>query len=138
MHAILDADSVIYNRASSGLYVEQLLQRLGLAGHIQSKTKRYAGTDLIEPLVRSRGKVIGFLPVAQILHSRGRGLQLVAPLPAEIQNHTTYEAAPAPTSEGGLAFVRFLGTSEVKDIFVSAGIERPPEAVKADSVRRAD
>jgi len=29
--AVLDADSVIYNRASSGLYVEQLLQRLGLA-----------------------------------------------------------------------------------------------------------
>src|SRR5258708_18466475 len=32
--AVLDADAVIYNRASSGLYVEGLLQRLGLAGHI--------------------------------------------------------------------------------------------------------
>ena len=32
--AVLDADSVIYNRASSGLYVEQLLRRLGLAEQI--------------------------------------------------------------------------------------------------------
>ena len=43
---------------------------------------------------------------------------------------TAAVAAPAPTSEGGLAFVRFLGTSEVKEIFVSAGIEQPPEQSK--------
>jgi molybdate transport system substrate-binding protein len=121
--AVLDADSVIYNRASSGLYVERLLQRLGLAEQIQSKTKRYTGTDMIEPLIRGKGKEIGFMPVAQILNCRSRGLQLVGPLPADIQNYTTYAAAPAPRSEGGQTFVRFLGTSEAKGIFVSAGIE---------------
>ena len=42
--ALLDADAVIYNRASSGLYVERLLERLGLAAQIQGKTKRYTGT----------------------------------------------------------------------------------------------
>ena len=62
------------------------------------------------------------MPVAQILIWRGKGLQLVAPLPADIQNYTTYAAEPAPKSEGGLAFVRFLGTSEAKGIFASAGI----------------
>ena len=121
--AVLDADSVIYNRASSGLYVEGLLQRLGLAEHIQPKIKRYTGTDMIEPLINGKGKEIGFMPVAQILNCRGRGLQLVGPLPADIQNYTRYAAAPASESEGGLTFVRFLGTAESKDIFVSAGIE---------------
>ena len=121
--AVLDADSVIYNRASSGLYVEGLLQRLGLAEHIQAKTKRYVGTDMIEPLAKGKGNEIGFMPVAQILNCRGRGLQLVGPLPADIQNYTRYAAAPAPESEGGLTFVRFLGTAEAKDMFVSAGIE---------------
>jgi molybdate transport system substrate-binding protein len=121
--ALLDADSVIYNRASSGLYVERLLQRLGLAEQIQAKTKRYTGTDMIEPLIKGKGQEIGFMPVAQILNCRGRGLQLVGPLPADIQNYTTYAAQPASKSEGGLAFVRFLGTSEAKSIFVSAGIE---------------
>jgi len=126
--AVLDADCVIYNRASSGLYVERLLQRLGLAEQIQSKTKRFTGTDMIEPLIRGKGKEIGFMPVAQILNCHGRGLQLVGPLPADIQNYTTYAAAPAPKSEGGQAFVHFLGTSEARDIFVSAGIEEPPSA----------
>jgi molybdate transport system substrate-binding protein len=121
--AVLDADSVIYNRASSGLYVEGLLQRLGLAEQIQAKTKRYSGTDMIEPLIKGQGKEIGFMPVAQILIWRGKGLQLVAPLPADIQNFTTYAADHAPKSDGGQAFVRFLGTSEAKGVFASAGIE---------------
>jgi len=121
--AVLDADSVVYNRASSGLYVEGLLQRLGLAELIQAKTKRYIGTDMIEPLIRGEGKEIGFMPVVQILNYRGRGLQLVGPLPAEIQNYTSYAAAPHPDSESGLTFVRFLGTSEAKAIFVSVGIK---------------
>ena len=71
--ALLDADTVIYNRASSGLFVEGLLQRLGLAEQIQAKTRRYAGTDMIEPLIKGKGKEIGFMPVAEILHFRGRG-----------------------------------------------------------------
>jgi len=77
---------------------------------------------MIEPLIEGKGKEIGFMPVAQILHCRGRGLQLVAPLPDDIQNYTIYAAAPAPRSKAGLTFVRFLGTSEAKDMFVSAGI----------------
>src|SRR5262249_325221 len=120
---VLEADSVVYNRASSGLYVEGLLQRLGLAELIQAKTKRYIGTDMIEPLIHGKGKEIGFLPLVQILKYRGRGLQLVGPLPAEIQNYTSYAAAPVSGSEGGRTFVRFLGTSEAKAIFVSVGIK---------------
>jgi len=121
--SVLEADSVIYNRASSGLFVEGLLQRLGLAEHIQAKTKRFTGTDMIEPLINGKGKEIGFMPVAQILNWRGRGLQLVGPLPADIQNYTTYASEPGKKSEGGVAFVRFLGTSEARSIFAGAGIE---------------
>jgi molybdate transport system substrate-binding protein len=121
--AVLDADSVVYNRASSGLYVEQLLQRLGLADQIRIKTRRFSGTDMIDPLINGRGKEIGFMPVAQILHCRGKGLQLVAPLPPDIQNYTNYVAAPAQKSQAGHAFVRFLATPEVKSIFADAGVE---------------
>ncbi len=121
--AVLDADAVIYNRASSGLYVEGLLQRLGLAEEIKAKTRRYTGTDMIEPLMKGQGNEIGFMPVVQILNWRGRGLQLAGALPADIQSHTTYAAAPAPGSEGGRSLVRFLGTPEAKEMFVRAGVE---------------
>jgi molybdate transport system substrate-binding protein len=121
--AVLDADSIIYNRASSGLYVEGLLHRLGLAEQVQAKTRRYGGTDMVEPLIRGKGKEIGFMPVAEILHFRDRGLQLVGPLPADIQHYTSYAAAPASKSNVAFDFVRFLGTPVAKNIFVSAGIE---------------
>jgi molybdate transport system substrate-binding protein len=121
--AVLDADSVIYNRASSGLFVERLLQRLGLAEQIQGKTKRYAGTDMIEPLIKGKGNEIGFMPVAEILHFRNRGLQLAGPLPEDIQNYTSYAAQPASKSEVAVAFVRFLETPESRGIFAAAGIE---------------
>src|ERR1041385_6703708 len=121
--ALLEADSVIFNRASSGLYVEGLLQRLGLAEKIKAKVKRYTGTDMTEPLLNGQGKEFGFMPVAQILNCHGRGLRLVGPLPADIQHHTTYAAAPAPKSEGGLSLVRFLGTPEGKRALAGAEIE---------------
>jgi molybdate transport system substrate-binding protein len=121
--AVLDADSIIYNRASSGLYVEGLLQRLGLAEQIQAKTRRYGGTDMVDPLIRGKGKEIGFMPVAEILHFRDRGLQLVGPLPADIQHYTSYAAAPTSKSNVARDFLRFLGTPVAKDIFVTAGIE---------------
>jgi len=121
--ALLDADSIIYNRASSGLYVEELLRRLGLAEQIQAKTKRYAGTDMVDPLIQGTGKEIGFMPVAEILHFRDRGMELAGPLPAEVQHYTSYAAAPSSTSRVALEFVRFLGTPIAKNIFFSAGID---------------
>jgi|SRR5436190_3930519 len=120
--ALIESDSVVYNRASSGLYVEGLLRRLGLAERVAAKTKRYIGTDMIEPLIHGQGQEIAFMPVVQILNWRGRGLTLVGPLPADIQNYTTYAAAPAAGSDGGLSFVRFLATSDAKAIFAGVGI----------------
>ena len=121
--AVLEAETVIYNRASSGLFVEGLLRRLGLAEQIRAKTKRYAGTDMIEPIIHGNGREIGFMPIAEILHFRDRGLQLVGPLPADIQHTTSYLAEPLSTSDAAQAFVRFLATPEAKSLFVAAGIE---------------
>jgi molybdate transport system substrate-binding protein len=121
--AVLDADSVVYNRASSGLFVEGLLQRLGLAEQTQAKTMRYAGSEMLEQVIKGNGNELAFGQITEILLYRGKGLQLVGPLPAEIQNFTDYAAEPASGSETASAFVRFLGTPQAKAIFVAAGVE---------------
>jgi molybdate transport system substrate-binding protein len=36
-HALLDADSVVYNKASSGLYLEKLFERLGVGNAVKAK-----------------------------------------------------------------------------------------------------
>jgi molybdate transport system substrate-binding protein len=100
-----------------------LLQRLGLAEQTQAKTTRYAGSEMLEHVIKGQGNELAFSPITEILLYRGKGLQLVGPLPAEIQNFTTYAAEPAARSEVALAFVRFLGTPAAKAIFVAAGVE---------------
>ena len=50
----------------------------------------------------------------------------MGPLPAEIQNYTSYVAAPmsgGANKEVAQAFVRFLGGPGGKPLFVAAGIE---------------
>ena len=123
VRALRDADSVIYNRASSGLYVEGLIERLGLSVLLQAKTKRYSGTDMVEPLVNGSGREIGFMPIAEILHFRSKGMQFVGPLPAEIQHHTEYAAVAFSNADAALSFLRFLETPATRSIFAVAGVE---------------
>jgi molybdate transport system substrate-binding protein len=125
--AVLGADSVVYNRASTGLYLETLFQRLGLADQIAGKSTRYPdGASVMEHLVKGTTREIGFGAVTEILLFRDKGLKLVGPLPAEVQNYTTYAASPVAGSANGevaKAFVQFLGSQAGKAIFATHGIE---------------
>lgn len=121
--ALLDADSVIFNRASSGLYIEGLIERLGLSASLRSKIRRYSGTDMAEPLITGSGNEIGFMPVAEILHFHGKGMRLVGPLPADIQHYSEYAAVRLSRTEAAQAFVRFLAEPTTKSLFTAAGIE---------------
>ena len=105
------------------LFVEGLLERLGLAEQTKAKTMRYAGSEMLEHVINGTGKELAFSPVTEILLYRGKGLQLVGPLPAEIQNLTAYAAQPVSQSKAALTFVHFLATPAAKTIFVAAGIE---------------
>jgi molybdate transport system substrate-binding protein len=39
--SLLEADSVVYNHASTGIYLETLFARLGIAAQLKTKTTRY-------------------------------------------------------------------------------------------------
>lgn len=125
--AVLDAESVVFNRASSGLYFEGLLKKMGVYEQIESKTSRYTtGAEVMEHLLKGKGREVGFGPVTEILQHKEQGLRLVGPLPAEIQNYTAYAAAPmsaAPNKSVAQEFTRYLGGPAGKPLFVAAGIE---------------
>lgn len=126
-YAVLDADSVVFNRASSGLQFERILGEMGVLDRIQSKTVRYNnGPAMMEHLIKGKGKEIGFGAIIEILMFRDKGLLLAAPLPPELQHYTEYVAAPmaaAPNDEGAEAFVRYLGSPAAKALFAARGIE---------------
>jgi molybdate transport system substrate-binding protein len=125
--AVLEAESVVFNRASSGLYFEGLLKKMGVYEQIESKSSRYTtGAEVMEHLLKGKGREVGFGPVTEILQHKEQGLRLVGPLPPEIQNYTAYAAAPmsaGPNKAVAQEFTRFLGGPIGKPLFVAAGIE---------------
>jgi molybdate transport system substrate-binding protein len=125
--AMLAADSIVYNTASSGQYLEKLFDRIGISEQIKPKTTRYpTGDEVMEHVIKSTGSVLGFGPVTEIKLFESRGVKLVGPLPSEIQNYTVYEAALMTKSAApneAKAFLVYLAATEAKQIFVNAGIE---------------
>ena len=116
----------MFNRASSGLYFEGLLKKMGIYEQVEPKSARYAtGAEVMEHVLKGKGKEVGFGPITEILQYKEKGLRLIGPLPAEIQNYTSYVAVPmsaGSNKEVAAAFVRFLG-GPGKPLFVAAGID---------------
>ena len=57
---------------------------------------------------------------------RDKGLQLVGPLPADVQNYTSYEAvvmSGASAADAARTVLKLLATPAGKAAFVSAGVE---------------
>ena len=125
--AVLEAETIVFNRASSGLYFEGLLKKMGVYEQIEARAARYAtGAEVMEHVLKGKGKEVGFGPITEILQYKEKGLRLVGPLPAEIQNLTAYVAVPMSASankEVAQALVKFLGGPVGKPLFVAAGIE---------------
>lgn len=125
--AVLDAESIVFNTASSGLYFESLLKKWGIYEQVQGKAARYAtGAEVMKHALKGKGREVAFGPITEILQEKEHGLILVGPLPAEIQNYTSYTAVPmsAGTQKAvAQELVKFLGGPAGKRLFVAAGIE---------------
>lgn len=125
--SLLNAESVVYNQASTGIYLERLFDRLGISGQLKPKTARYPDfAAVLDHVSKGKGNEVGLGAITVIIEGRRKGLKLVGPLPAEIQNYTSYAAAvvaDGPASDAAQEFVRYLTTPAAKAAFAAAGIE---------------
>ena len=125
--ALLAADSVVYNTASSGIYLHNLFEKMGVLDQIKGKTTRYADAGAVmEHVIKGKGNEIGFGPITEIKPHVSKGLTFVGPLPAEVQNYTSYEAAvmsSAAAADAARAVLRELASPAGKAVFAAAGIE---------------
>lgn len=124
VQSIRDAEAIALNIASTGLYVEKLFERLGLAETIKGKASRFpTGAAAMEHVLQSTGATIGFGATTEIRRFGPQGLVFVGPLPDDIQNYTTYLATPLGDTTPELAeFIRFLG-GKGKAILAANGVE---------------
>jgi len=125
--SLLAADAIIHTRASSGIYVAQLLERSSFAAEIRAKTTSYHDAKgAFTRLVNGTGREIGFGGITEIRRWSERSLTFVGPLPPDIQNYTTYIAAlsaAASNPEGARAFLAFLASPAAKSIFTAHGVD---------------
>jgi molybdate transport system substrate-binding protein len=127
--ALLAADSVVYNTASTGTYFVGLIERLGIADAVRAKaTILGSGQEVMAHVARpgAHGREIGIGPLTEIQLYVGKGVRLVGPLPPEIQNYTNYVAvvmsgSAAPAAAG--AFIDFLVSRPSLSAFAATGLE---------------
>ena len=97
--AVLQARRVAYidpaAGGSSGIYLTELFQRLGITDAVRAKAVLVPGGLVAERIVTGEAD-LAIHQVSEILPVQG--VDLVGPLPDSIQNYTSYSAAVAPDS----------------------------------------
>ena len=125
--AVLAAGSLVYNQASSGQYIETMMERLGIAEAVAAKTIRLAtGAAVMEHLATSRLEgEIGFGQATEIRVHASKGVVMVGPLPAALGNVTTYAAAllaAAAQPEPARRFLAYLESQPARELMAAAGV----------------
>jgi molybdate transport system substrate-binding protein len=125
--AVLDAKSVSFidpaSGGSSGIYVEKLLERLGISDQVKPKQKLKQG-GYVADYVESGQAELGIHQISEILPHAG--VVLVGPLPKEIQNYTVYAAGIGAGTQHGdaaKALIASLVGPPAQALFKSKGME---------------
>jgi molybdate transport system substrate-binding protein len=125
--SLLAAKSVAYidpaAGGSSGIYVGGLLERLGIAAAVNAKAKLIHGGAVADHIADGEAE-IGIHQISEILPVKG--VVLVGPLPAEIQNFTVYSAGvgtAANDSATASALIKFLAGPHAVPIIKAKGME---------------
>jgi len=134
--ALLDAKSIAYlKEGASGVYLADALENLGIADAIRSKVTR-PETDIVSEMVAKGEIELGMVVTTQILTTPG--VELVGPLPAEIQYFVTFGggvSASARDPEGARTLIRFLTGPRALAVIKEQGME-PAFPSGADAIRR--
>jgi molybdate transport system substrate-binding protein len=125
--SLTEADALVYNRASSGVYIESMLKKIGVFDQVHSKIVQVDDGEAVATRVKQgHGKEFGFGGYTDVLHNQDMGgVKLVGPIPDEVQNYTMYSSAliaAAANPATARAFLAYLETSEAQAIFLASGV----------------
>ncbi len=110
---------------SSGIYFDKLLDTLGIATDVRGKAKLKQGGYVAEAVANGEAD-IAVHQISEILPVGG--VTLVGPLPAEIQNYTTYTAgmgAAAADTSAATALLVYLRSDATKAVLKAKGLDLP-------------
>jgi molybdate transport system substrate-binding protein len=127
--ALINAKTVAYidpaSGGSSGIYIAGLLDRLGIVDQIKPKAKLKQG-GYVADLIKSGEAELGIHQISEIVPVKE--VTLVGPLPAAIQNYTTYAAgvsAGTKESEAAKALIKVLSGPAAAAVLKEKGMDQP-------------
>jgi len=121
---LLGAKSVAYTQeGASGMHFAGVIERLGVAEQVKAKAVRQPG-GLIGELVAAGQAEIAIQQIPELMAVPG--IELVGPLPAEIQLVTVSSAgifAGTKQAEAAQSFIQFLVTPAAARVIKAKGLE---------------
>jgi molybdate transport system substrate-binding protein len=125
--ALLAAKTIAYSDSASGVYVStEMFEKLGIADAMKDKARKIPATPVGEIVARGDAE-LGFQQIAELRPVSG--IDIVGPLPNDLQKITVFSAAVATGSkepEAGRALIKFLASPAARDALVKSGLDPIP------------
>jgi molybdate transport system substrate-binding protein len=123
--ALLNARSIGYlkHEGTSGAYLHTLFERLGIADAIRPKIVR-PDTDIVSELVAKGEIELGLVVITQIMTTSG--VELVGPIPREIQSYVRWSGAVSTNPSAcqtAKDLLKFLTGPEALPVLKAQGME---------------
>ena len=122
--ALMNAKSIAYSDSASGVYLSgELFPRLGLSGALRDKARMIPGEPVGAVIARGDAE-LGFQQISELLPIPG--IELVGPLPPEVQKITPFAAgiaAVARQPQVGRELIDFLSSAAAAPAIRRAGME---------------
>jgi molybdate transport system substrate-binding protein len=121
---LLAAKSIAYSDSASGVYIQNvLLKRLGIADQVAGKARMIPAEPVGAVVARGEAE-IGFQQISELKPIPG--IEVVGPLPPEVQKYTVFSAGIVTGSrepEAATALIKFLASPVAAPAIRESGME---------------
>lgn len=121
---LLAAKTIAYSDSASGVYVStEMFDKLGIKDAMKDKARKIPATPVGEIVAHGNAE-IGFQQMSEL--KPVEGIEIVGPLPDELQKITVFSAGIATVSkepDAGKALIKFLGSPAARPEIVKSGMD---------------
>lgn len=121
---LLAAKTIAYSDSASGVYVStEMFDRLGIKQAMEGKARKIPATPVGEIVAHGEAE-IGFQQMSEL--KPVEGIDIIGPLPDELQKITVFSAGVASVSkepEAGKALITFLASPAARAELIKSGMD---------------